>query len=157
MPRTLLIAACVLAFCASAGAQPPKMAPTAGAAGAREALKGRVKPGLYETTVESDAGNMAGVAADKRKQTQTSQYCITAQDIDKGVDDDPNCPVKAFASSGNQLSYSSLCSDGAATDTRMTFTSSGYVAEMKVSGMHKGKPFSTTQKMTARRLGDCKK
>ena len=133
-------------------AKAPAVAPNAG----RDAFKGRLKPGLYEMTVDTDMGNMPGVPKDKVKSTETRRKCITQQDVDKGIEPDPNCPMTAYAQAGNQVSTSSICKDGAALDSKMTFNPNGYLAEMKVSGTIEGKKVGSAHRMTTKYLGPCK-
>ena len=172
--RRLVPLACGLACLALAAAQaqqppskpvapakptpPAANAPAAPASAAqgRDAFKGKLKPGLYEVTMESDMSNTPGVPKDKAKHVDKRQQCITQQEVDKGIEHDPNCPVSSFASSGNQISISATCKDGARTDTRMTFTPNGYTAEMKVSAKHEGKAVGSTHKVTSRYIGPCK-
>jgi hypothetical protein len=158
-------AALLAAFALGATAQQPAQAPAkptpppkapAAAFQGKEAFKGRLKPGLYEMTVETDMTNMPNFPKDKAKQTDKRQQCITPQDVEKGIENDPNCPTTAFAISGNQINMAASCKDGARLETRMVFSSTGYTAEMKVSGKHEGKPIGSTHKMTTKYIGPCK-
>jgi hypothetical protein len=154
-------AALLLAAAAfTAGAQQAPKAPAAKPAPApeagRDAFKGKLKPGLYEMTVEADMTGMPGIPKDKALQKETRQKCITQQEVDRGIESDPNCPMTAFAAAGNKISMAARCKDGAALETTMLFNPGGYSAEMKVSGMHEGKKVGSTHKMTTRYLGACK-
>lgn len=137
---------------AKAPAAKPGPAPDAG----RDAFKGKLKPGLYEMTVEADMTGMPGVPKDKALHKETRQKCITQQEVDKGIENDPNCPMTAFAAAGNRISVAARCKDGAALETTMLFSPGGYTAEMKVSGMHEGKKVASTHRMTTKYLGACK-
>ena len=128
----------------------------AGAYKGKDAFKGKLKPGLYEMIVESDMGNMPGVPKDKAKQSEKRQKCITQQEVDKGIEDDPNCPMTTYAASGNQISTTATCRDGAQLETRLALGATGYTAEMRVSAKHEGKPISATHKMTTKYIGACK-
>ena len=166
-PRILAAAAVAAAFAGTSLAQqapqPPSKAPpaqppkaAASASQGKDALKGKLKPGLYEMVVESDMTNMPGFPKDKAKQTEKRQQCVTQKEIDAGIENDPNCPMTAFAASGNTVNTSATCKDGASLESKMTFNSSGYVAEMKVSGKQGTQAFGATHKMTARYIGPCK-
>ena len=158
------LAAGALAASAQQAPQPPaKPAPAAKAPAApaanfqgKDAFKGRLKPGLYEMVVESDMSNMPGFPKDKAKQTEKRQQCITQADVDRGIENDPNCPTTAYAVSGNQISMSAACKDGAKLESKMVFSSTGYTAEMKVSGKQEGKDVGSTHKMTTKYVGPCK-
>ena len=164
----LRVAAAALASTAwAAAAQQPPQPPAKPAPGAKapaapakafqgkDAFKSRLKPGLYEMSVEADMGNMPGVPKDKAKQSDKRQRCITQQDVDRGIEDDPNCPTTAYSAAGNQLSMAAACKDGAQLETRMTFSPTGYTAEMKVNAKHEGKPVSSTHRVTTKYLGPC--
>ena len=136
----------------------PKAAPKADAKAAavgRDALKGKMKPGFYEVLAEVDMSNVPGVPADKKRQSSKSQECITQEEVDKGIDLDPACPVKSFASTANEVSFASVCRDGTTAETKLTFNAAGYTADMKSTQQHQGKPIVITQKMRARFLGAC--
>ena len=137
----------------------PKAAPKADAKAAaavgRNALKGKMKPGLYEVLAEVDMSDVPGVPADKKRQSSKSQECITQEEVDKGVDLDPACPVKSFASTASEVSFASVCRDGTTAETKLTFNAAGYTADMKSTQQHQGKPIVITQKMRARYLGAC--
>ena len=150
-----MVAAAVCAALAAAAQQPAPKAPATPAFQGKDAFKGKLKPGLYEMLVESDMSNMPGMPKDKGKGSEKRQKCISQQEIDRGVENDPNCPTTAYAASGNQISMSAACKDGAKLETKMVFTGNGYTAEMKVSGTHDGKPIGSTHKMTTKYLGPC--
>lgn len=162
-----IAAACAstaLAAAAQQPAQPPaRPAPATKAPAApatttqgKDAFKNRLKPGLYEINVEVDMGNTPGVPKDKARQTDKRQRCITQQEVDHGIEHDPNCPTTAYSSAGNQIRIAALCNDGARLETRMTFGPAGYTAEMKVNATHEGKPVNQTHRMTTKYLGPCK-
>jgi hypothetical protein len=139
---------------------PPAKAPAAPAAPAatfqgKDAFKNRLKPGLYEMSVEADLSNMPGVPKDKMKQSDKRQHCITQQDVDDGIANDPSCPATAYSAAGNQVSMAATCKDGARLETKIVFNPNGYTAEMKVNAKHEGKPISSVQRMTTRYLGPC--
>ena len=163
MKRALLVIATLAAsaaLVASAQQSSPasKATPPAKSASGqgKDAFKGKLKPGLYEMVVESDMTNMPGFPKDKARQTEKREQCVTQQEIDRGIENDPNCPMTAFAASGNTVNTSATCKDGASLESKMTFNSSGYVAEMKVSGKQANQVFGATHKMTARYIGPCK-
>ena len=133
----------------------PAPAPKPAAAAGKDAFKSRVKPGLYEMTVETDMSGVPGVPKGKEKHTEKRQQCVTQQDVDRGIEDDPNCPTTAFSAAGNQVSMATSCNDGAQVETKMVFNATGYTADMKVSGKRDGKPYTATHKMSTRYVGPC--
>ena len=154
------LASTALTVAAQQQAQPPAKPPAKPAAPAatfqgKDAFKNRLKPGLYEMVIEADLSNTPGVPKDKAKQSDKRQRCITQQDVDKGIENDPNCPTTAYSAAGNQLSMAAACKDGAQLETKMTFNPSGYTAEMKVNAKHEGKAISQTHRVTTRYLGPC--
>jgi hypothetical protein len=154
------LAACAVLAASAQQSPPAKSAPAPKAPAAapyqgKEAFKGKLKPGLYEMTVESDMTNMPGVPKDKGKNTEKRQQCITQQDVDKGIENDPNCPTTSYNTSGNNISTTATCKDGAQLEMKMAFSPTGYTAEMKVNAKHDGKPIGSTHKMTTRYIGPC--
>jgi len=55
------------------------------------------------------------------------------------------------------VQFAADCKDGSKTDMRMTFTASGYEAEMKSVGSQGGKPYRSVIRTQSRYLGACKK
>lgn len=169
MRRAALFAAMCAAALTAAAQQPPsppspptKPAPPAKAIPAkpanpqaRDAFKGRLEPGLYEVTVEADMSQIPGVPKEKARQSQKVHQCMTREDIDRGMQDDPNCPMKAFAAAGDRISVSAACKDGNAVDSKLTFVPGGYTVDIQVRGKEAGKPFTFTQKVTSKRVGPC--
>ena len=162
MKRALLVIATLAAsaaLVASAQQSSPasKATPPAKSASGqgKDAFKGKLKPGLYEMIVETDMTGMPGVPNDKAENTEKRQKCITQAEIDKGIEDDPNCPATSYSASGNTINIASTCKDGARLDMKMVMGSNGYTAEMKVNAKHEGKSFGSTHKMTTKYIGPC--
>ena len=148
----LLAIACVAA-CAPAFAQ-------------FEALKGKMKDGLYEQKMEMDMGSVPGMPPGMGKQAFTMQHCFTQQDIDKGGFNkgrdgkmQQNCEVKNMKVSGNTASYTMVCKGGPdmTADNVVTFRPDGYAMDMKMAMNQGGRPMNMSQHMEAHYLGPCTK
>ena len=141
-------------------------ATTAVAQSPMNAMKGKMKDGLYSYKMEMDMGQMPGMPAGMGKQTMNFQHCITPQDIEKGElgkgreDRKPaNCEVKDFKMSGNTASYKMVCKGETAmtADNTITFVPDGYKMVMKMAMEQGGQKMNMTQNMEAKYLGPCKK
>ena len=141
-------------------------ATTAVAQSPMNAMKGKMKDGLYSYKMEMDMGQMPGMPAGMGKQTMNFQHCITPQDIEKGElgkgreDRKPaNCEVKDFKMSGNTASYKMVCKGETAmtADNTITFVPDGYKMVMKMAMDQGGQKMNMTQNMEAKYLGPCKK
>jgi hypothetical protein len=150
MRPTFLAAAVGCVFCAAASASP------------FDQFKGKMKEGMYETTMEME---IPGMPAGMGKQNMKFQNCVTAQDIengkvgkgkDKGTE---NCEVKNFKMSGNTATYTTVCKGEheMTADTRMTFHDAGYKMDMKMAMNRNGQVMNMTQHMEGRYMGACKK
>ena len=115
-----------------------------------------LSPGLYEYTIKMNMAGMPDMPA------QTSQRCLTPKEVEGNKsfemppDRNSDCQVKNQTQSGNQFSYIVACTkpqkmDGA---VKGTFTATSMTMDMNVTMA--GAPGPMTQKMTMRRLGDCK-
>ena len=171
MPRRLLLAA-ALAGTAVAWAQPKPAAPAAppAPAGAKAApaapaapvpgtapqpLKGRIKEGLYELTRTIDLSGVSGVPAKDQKGSETRRQCLGKADLEQPMQAGPGCAVKSTKESPAAVEILMQCSDGTATDMRMTFDAAGYGSEMKTTGQQDGKPFVSLFRMKAKYVGPC--
>jgi len=151
MTKARILATACAAFCAAA------------AAGPLDALKGKMKEGMYEYKMEMDMGAVPGMPPGMGKQTHNFQHCVTLEDIDKGRmgrgpdrnGKAPECEIKNFAQSGNTASYTMVCKQMTA-DNKITFTSDGFSMDMKMSMDQGGKPMNMTQHMEGKYLGPCK-
>ena len=141
-------------------------ATTAVAQSPMNAMKGKMKDGLYSYKMEMDMGQMPGMPAGMGKQTMNFQNCITPQDIEKGElgkgreDRKPaNCEMKDFKMSGNTASYKMVCKGETAmtADNTITFVPDGYKMVMKMAMDQGGQKMNMTQNMEAKYLGPCKK
>jgi hypothetical protein len=91
-------------------------------------LKGKMKEGLYETTIQSD---MPGMPKGAGTQPFKAQQCITKEDIDRGnartfnqdaMKQNSSCELKNVKQSGNTASYDMLCpKEGIAASTQLSF------------------------------------
>ena len=133
------------------------------AAGPFDQFKGRMKEGMYETTMEME---MPGMPAGMGRQNMKFQKCVTAEDIEsgqvgKGRDGKApdNCEVKNFTMSGNNASYTTVCKGDPemTADTRIAFNDGGYKMDMRMAMNQGGQVMNMTQHMEGRYLGPCKK
>jgi hypothetical protein len=147
-----LVAACAVA-----------MSTAAVAAGPFDQMKGKMKPGLYDTKMEME---IPGMPAGMGKQTMNMQNCVTDQDIEKGTVGKgkdskmpENCEVKNFKMSGNTASYTAECKGDMpmTSDTSITFTDSGYTMNTKTAMKQGGQTMNMSQKIEGRYVGPCKK
>jgi hypothetical protein len=133
-------------------------------AGPFDAFKGKMKEGLYETKMDMDMGQMPGMPPGMGKQSHTHQHCVTAKDIEKGLDKGrdgkgPNesCEVKNMNMSGNTATYTMVCSKPKMTaDNKITFSGNGYVMDMTMSMDQGGQTMNMKQHMESKYLGPCK-
>jgi hypothetical protein len=122
-------------------------------AGALDPLKAKVKPGLYDITVQVEAPG-------EKPQSATMKSCTSERNLDKGVlfgdeDSGSSCEVKGFTMSGDSAAYSVACKGKPVfvTEHKVSVTSGGFSA---VSTTHAdGKAIMTT-KAQARYAGPCK-
>ena len=129
-----------------------------------DAMKGKMKPGLYAYKMEMDMGQVPGMPAGMGKQTMNMQHCLTPQDIErgqvgKGRDGKAasNCEMQDFKMSGNTATYRMVCKgEGAMTaDNKITFVPDGFNMTMKMAMDRGGQKMNMTQNMEGRYLGAC--
>jgi hypothetical protein len=152
MSKKFLFAAC-LAFSAGALAATPA-----------EQLKGKVKEGLYENTMEMDMSGVPGMPKGMGVQKHTGTVCVTAQDIEKGMapkapgrEGSGDCEIQDFKMSGNKASYKMVCKGTMTADANMTFIDNGYDMDLKMAMNQGGQVMNMTQKIQSRYKGPCKK
>jgi hypothetical protein len=131
-----------------------------------DAMKGKMKDGLYSYKMEMDMGQMPGMPAGMGKQSHSFQHCVTPQDIEKGQlgkgreDRKPaDCEMKDFKMSGNTATYKMVCKGDMSmtADNTITFIPDGYKMVMKMAMDQGGQKMNMTQNMEAKYLGPCKK
>jgi hypothetical protein len=144
-----LLAACGVAAmsCAAAAAQQPD---------AKNLLKGRVKPGMYETKAYNDLSGMPGIPKDQQKTTETHTRCVTAAEVDKGVELRSDCKVKDFRQTASSFEIVSRCPDGSLQELRIAATPTGFSSVVKSESKEKGKAHNMTMRTESRYLGACK-
>ena len=146
---TLRLAALAAALAACAAA-------TTFAAGP-EALKGKVKPGLYEYKMEMRGipGMPPGMG------NHTMQHCVTQEDVERGdvgrKDARNECDMKDIKVSGNTATMHMECKNGTQMNGRMTFRSDGYTMdnEMDMPSRQGGQAMHMKQHVDAKYLGPC--
>lgn len=138
----------------------------AAAANPFDAFKGKMKDGQYEYRMEMDMGAIPGMPPGMGKQTMNFQQCVTAKDIEQGQMGrgkegkmPENCQVRDFRMSGNTATYVTECKGDMAmkADNKVTFRSDGFDMDIKMTMKQGGETMNSTQKMTARYMGACKK
>ena len=154
MSTKILLAACLAA------------ATTLAVAGPFDQMKGKVKEGQYETTMETDMSGIPGMPKGMGTQKTSHSHCVTAKDIDEGTmarpsgkDGGDNCEIKDFKMSGNTASYTMVCKGATQmkADAKMTFIANGYDMDMKMAMNQGGQVMNMTQKIQSRHVGPCKK
>ena len=130
-----------------------------------DAMKGKMKPGMYAYKMEMDMGQMPGAPAGMGKQTMNMQHCLTDKDIaggqmGKGRDEgQKNCEMKDFRMSGNTASYKMVCKGEyeMMADNTINFASDGFKMNMKMQMDRGGQKMNMTQNIEAKYLGACTK
>ena len=157
--RTLILASAVaMAFAASASiAQSNPFS----------AMKGKIKPGMYDYKMEMDMGQVPGMPAGMGKQSFSNQHCVTAEDVEKGGAFNKgrdgkaaqNCEVKDFKMSGNTATYKMVCKGQHAmeADSVITFVPDGYKGTTKMAMIREGQKMNMTTSYEAKYLGACPK
>jgi hypothetical protein len=138
----------------------------------------RVRPGQYEYTFEMDLGGPGSkeavdavlrAAAGAGSQKKLLQ-CVTAEDVKdmkdadsivkvfaREMEEDGNCKISDAKTIGNKLTYTATCiEDG----LRMTMTTEMTFGADSITGSTKGKDYEgrpISSKLSAKRLGECKK
>ena len=141
-----------------------------------DALKGKMKPGLYSYDMEMDMGGampkmppgMTGGGPFKH----SFQHCVTPEDISRGEVGKggrgmpENCEIQDFQASGNSVDYKMACKPstdgkgppgGMQAHAHMTFQDGGYTMDMEMNGAGRpgGPPMQMKQHMVAKYLGAC--
>lgn len=139
---------------------------TAIAASPLDALKGKMKEGMYEYKMEMDMGAMPGMPPGMGKQNHSFKKCVTPQDIEKGQmgrgpdrpgAKAPECEIKDYKMSGNTASYTMVCKEPKMTaDNKITFSGQDFTMDMKMAMDQGGKMMNMTQHMEGKYLGPCK-
>jgi hypothetical protein len=128
-----------------------------------DAMKGKVKPGLYNYKMEMDMGQVPGAPAGMGKQTMNMQHCLTPQDLEKGEltakkEMPKDCKISDFKMSGSTASYRVACTGEfkMASDNVITFVGDGYRMAMKMQMDQGGQKMNMAQNIEAKYAGPCK-
>ena len=128
-----------------------------------DAMKGKMKPGMYEMKMDMDMSGNPNIPPQYAKQSHTMQHCVTEQDLEKGAftrgrdgKSPSDCEFKDVNVSGNTASYKMVCPKMTA-DTKMTFNGSGYTMDMNMTMDQGGKPMAVKQHMESKLIGSCSK
>lgn len=122
-----------------------------------------MKPGLWEITTTMEMPGMP-----MQMPAQANKWCYTAQNLkerDSVVPKpqqtgDTRCEVKDFKQSGNTVRWTLECAGAHPTRAKgeQTFDSADeYHARMEITAAEGGRSMAMTQKIRARRIGDCSK
>jgi hypothetical protein len=139
-------------------------ATTALAQSPTDAMKAKMKAGLYAYKMEMDMGQMPGMPAGMGKQSYSIQHCVTQQDIEKGQigkgrdgKSSSNCEMKDFRMSGNTATYKMVCKGESemVADSTVTFVADGFNMDTKTAMNHGGQKMNMAQKVEGRYLGPC--
>jgi hypothetical protein len=134
------------------------------AQGDMKAFTSKLKPGLYEYTMEVDMGQMPGAPKGMGKQAMTMQHCLTPKDIEAGELNrkDPNskvdCKVSDMKVSGNTANYKVVCKGemSMTADNAVTFVPDGYRMQSKMAMTQGGQTMNMVHNSQAKYLGACK-
>lgn len=124
-------------------------------AGAHAAGPGGMRPGLWETTIQSNMGGAKPFA---------TRACVTAKQLEdpKGAVpkmDDANmkCEQLDYKVSGSTVSWKLRCSGEMTMEGngQMTAGADSYTGQMDMTMKMQGQTMSMNQTMSGRRLSDC--
>lgn len=146
--------AAVLALAAAAWLPAAAQSPPPGA------FKGKVKEGLYETTVHTDMGDMPNVPKDQQKTSAKIDNCVTAEDIQKGFEPTPQCQIRDFRMAGNTATWTEACKGRGekVSEHTLVFSGSSFTSEAKIMlKSEAGQVARMSQRMESRLKGPCPK
>ncbi len=123
--------------------------------GAHAAGPGGMRPGLWETTIQT---NMGGA------KPFVTRACVTAKQLEdpKGAvpkmdDAKMKCEQLDYKTSGSTVSWKLRCSGEMAMEGsgQMTASADSYTGKMDMTMKMQGQSMNMNQTMSGRRLGDC--
>ena len=117
----------------------------------RTFFKGKVKPGMYEMKTMIDMTGMPGVPKEQQKTTETTKRCVTAAELDEGVEQRNDCKSKTVKKTADSLEVVAQCRDGSVQELRMNVSGNGFTTDLKSSS----KQHNMTMKTESRYLGAC--
>jgi uncharacterized protein DUF3617 len=123
-------------------------------------FKGKVKEGLYETTVHTDMGDMPNVPADQKKTSSKIDNCVTAADIEKGFTPSGQCQIRDFKMQGNTATWTEACKGRGEKlgEHTMKFAGNSFTSDAKITlKSEAGQVAHITQRMESRLKGACPK
>jgi hypothetical protein len=131
------------------------------AAGPFDAMKGKMKEGLYEYKMDVDMPNMP---AGMKMPTQTIQKCVTAKELDegnfaRGANQKQDCEIKDVNFSGNNGSYKMVCNgtNPMTADVKMVFRDNGFTSDMNMTMNQGGQQMHMKQHLDGTYKGACSK
>jgi hypothetical protein len=125
------------------------------------ALKGHVREGLYEMRTETDMSGVPSIDKSLPVQVATGRQCVRAGDVESGAFTrghkaaESLCRLDGLQVSAEGASWTMRCDD-MDSEVRMAFRDDGWTMELRttsIEGPKKTQRYTTTQKLTARRLG----
>ena len=130
------------------------------AAGPFDAMKGKMKEGLYEYKMDMDMPNMPG---GMKMPTQTVQKCVTAKELDegnfaRGANQNQDCQVSDVNFSGNNGSYKMVCKGQhpMTADVKLAFRDNGFTSDMNMTMNQGGQQMNMKQHLDGTYKGACK-
>ena len=150
MKKTFVVAAALFATWA-----------VAAAAGPFDAMKGKMKEGLYEYKMDMDMPGMPGGMG--KMPTQTIQKCVTAKEMEegnfaRGPNQKQDCEIKDVKFSGNEGSYKMVCSGQhpMTADVKLHFRDNGFTSDMNMTMNQGGQQMNMKQHLEGTYKGACK-
>ncbi len=130
-----------------------------------DAMRGKMKEGMYNYKMEMDMGQVPGMPPGMGRNSFSFQHCVTKKDIESGQigkgrenRGPQNCEMKDFRMSGNTATYRMECKGEhpMVADNKVTFVSDGFLMDMNMSMDHGGQRMNMKQHMEGKYLGPCK-
>jgi len=130
-------------------------------------LAGKMKEGLYETTVSMSMSGMEQIPQGVQMAPRTTSRCFTKEDVAKGsevLNQNPrgqgksDCQIQNFTLSGDSASYTVSCpSQRINLDGSITFTGNGYKGVNSGVMDQGGRPLKMTLNFESKYVGACTK
>jgi hypothetical protein len=131
-------------------------------------LTGKMKEGLYETTVSMSISGIEQVPQGVQMAPHTTSKCFTKEDVAKGSQvlnpqnlrsaGNSDCQIQNFIMSGNSATYSISCpSQTINLDGSITFTGNGFKGVNSGAMDQGGRPVKLTLNFESKYVGACNK
>jgi hypothetical protein len=131
-------------------------------------LTGKMKEGLYETTVSMSISGMEQIPQGIQMAPRTISKCLTKEDVAKGSQvlnpqgprgqGTADCQIQNFTMSGDSATYSITCpSQRVSLEGSITFTGNGYKGVNSGAMDQGGRPVKMTMNFESKYVGACNK